>query len=413
MKDPHRSNPSRIARIAWCRILIALAATLALSEPARSELHYMPYADFDYQYNSNIFALPPDVSGFGNRLGDHIFEDIVGINALYNLSLQQLYATLEARHFDYDHFTSLSHYEYLVHGGIKWRLSYILDGAVDFRRERTMVPFIQFTGTQLFIQLQNITTASFHYEVTPIWQLQTQLVQNDLDSPRPGFDDLSVTEQSIREGLRFAGLARVSAGLDATFLRGHFSGDEGALSPRYSQMAVEGVAKYSGGHSSLDAALGYTRRNQVDAPSVGGITGSLNFQSQLTAKSSLFVKASRAVNTYVTYGTTEIDSGVQLGAKWDATSKLSVTPGYQWVYSTFPNTQFSADLIDRVDHYQLASLSVSYQALEWLSLQPYARYQTRRSDVGIDNFNQSIYGLRLELRLPNQADQPYVLTTPE
>jgi hypothetical protein len=340
-------------------------------------------------------------------------EDTLGINALYNLSLQQLYATLEVRHFDYERFTSLSHYEYLVHSGIKWRLSYILDGAVDYRRERTMVPFVQFTGTQLFIQLQNIATASFNYELTPIWQLQTRIVQNDLDSPRPGYSDLSVTEQSIREGLRFAGLARVSAGLDATFLRGHFSGDEGALSPHYSQIALEGVAKYSGGHSSLDAALGYTRRNQQDARSVGGITGLINFQSQLTAKSSLIVKASRAVNTYVTYGTTEIDSGVVLGSKWDATSKLRVTPAYQWVYSTFPSTQFSADLVDRVDHYQLATLSVAYQVLQWLSLQPYAKYQTRRSDVGINNFNQSIYGLRLELRLPNQADQPYVLSAPE
>jgi hypothetical protein len=381
----------------------------------------MPYADALYEYNSNVFALPSTalepVGSHGPTFSDQIFEERAGVDALYEWSLQELYANVEARHFGYEQLSGLSHDEYLVHGGMKWHIGFLLDGVLDYRRERSMVSFLDFTATQLYLQVQSVATASANIQFAPDWRLQSQGVINDLDSPRPGYPNLSLTEDSIHEGLRYVGLAKLSAGIDAIFLHGHFNGEEFILTPRYNQTTVEAAAKYvATGLSSFDGALGYTRRTQVDGAPISGITGLLTYQRDLTGLTSMNIRLIRAVNTYVSYGSTEIDTGAALGATWNPTATIAVSPGYQWTYSTFPGAELAGVApvgTERIDHYQLATFSVKYAARDWLSLRLYGQYETRGSDVAIDSFNRTLVGVELEVRMPRDADQHYELTLPE
>jgi len=396
---------------------------LAVVFPAAAwgQLYAMPYADTTYQYNSNVFALPSGarepIGNGSSTLSDRLLEDYAGVDALYDWSLQEFYGNVEGRYFDYDKFSALDHDEYLLHGGMKWKLANLLDGVVDFRRERSMVPFLDFIGSQLFLQRQSVVTASANLQFEPDWRLESQGMINDLDSPRPSFPNLKLTEDSLREGLRYVGMADLSAGIDATFLNGHFNGDEFVLTPRYNQTTVEAAAKYvATGLSSFNGAIGYTRRIQEDAATISGTTGLLAYQLGLSDRTSLNIRLSRSVNTYVSYGSTEINTGVSLGATWNATAKVVVTPGYQWTYSSFPGANLAGlavGVAERLDHYQLATLSVKYQIFNWLSLRPYAQYEKRDSDVGIYSFNRTLYGLELEVRLSGQADQPYELSLPE
>jgi len=238
-----------------------------------------------------------------------------------------------------------------------------------------MVSFLEFTGTQLYVQVQSVTTASANLQFTPDWRLQSQGVINNLDSPRPGHLSLSLTEGSIHEGLRYVGVARLSAGIDAIFLHRHFNGEEFILTPRYNQTTVEAAAQYvATGLSSFDGAVGYTRRIQENGETLGGPTGLLAYQRDLTGLTSINIRLSRAINTYVTYGSTEIDSGVALVATWNPTANIAVNPGYQWTYSNFPGADLAGLApvgVERVDHYQLATLSVKYEARNWLSLRLY------------------------------------------
>src|ERR1019366_4781689 len=162
-------------------------------------------------------------------------------------------------------------------------------------------------------------------------------------------------------------------------------GEEFILTPRYNQTTIEAAAKYVATDlSSFDGALGYTRRTQENGAPISGISGLLAYQRDLTGLTSINIRLSRAINTYVTYGSTEIDTGLALGAIWNATSTIAVAPGYQWTYSTFPGANLAGLApvgIERVDHYQLATLSVKYQPRDWLSLRLYGQYETRSSDV--------------------------------
>src|ERR1700683_5641974 len=355
---------------------VALAAWFPA--PALAQLHAMPYADIAYQYDSNVFALPSSapepVGTHGPTFSDQYLEERAGVDALYEWSLQEFYANVEGRHFGYQQLSDLSHDEYLVHGGMKWHVGYLFDGVLDYRRERSMVSFLEFTATQLYLQVQSVTTASANFQFTPDWRLQSQGMINDLDSPRPGYPHLSLTEESIHEGLRYVGVAKLSAGIDAIFLHGHFNGEEFILTPRYDQTTVEAAAQYvATGLSSFDGAVGYTRRTQENGETVSGPSGLLAYRRNLTDLTSIDIKLSRTFNTYLTSQGAEIDNSVALGATWNATSKIAVTPGYQWSYSTFPGadlTNLAPVGTERLDHYQLATLSVKFEARDWLSLRP-------------------------------------------
>jgi hypothetical protein len=266
------------------------------------------------------------------------------------------------------------------------------------------------------VQVQSVTTASANFQFTPDWRLQSQGVINNLDSPRPGHPSLSLTEGSIHEGLRYVGVAKLSAGIDAIFLHGHFNGEEFILTRRYNQTTVEAAAQYvATGLSSFDGAVGYTRRVQENE-TLSGPSGLLAYKRNLTGLTSIDIKLSRTFNTYVTYQGAEIDNSVALAATWNATSKIAVTPGYQWTYSTFPGAGLAGLApvgTERVDHHQLATLSVKYEARNWLSLRLYGQYETRSSNVEIDSFNRTLFGLEFEVRMSSDANQHYELNVPE
>jgi hypothetical protein len=228
---------------------------------------------------------------------------------------------------------------------------------------------------------------------------------------------LSLTEESIHEGLRYVGVAKLSAGIDAIFLHGHFNGEEFILTPRYDLTTVEAAAQYvATGLSSFDGAVGYTRRVEPGAETLSGATGLLAYQRNLTDITSIDIKLSRTFNTYLTYEGAELDNSVALAATWNPTAKIAVSPGYQWSYSTFPGADLAGLApvgTERLDHYQLATLSVKFEARDWLSLRLYGQYETRSSDVGIYSFNRTLFGLEFEVRMSGEADQHYQLNVPE
>src|ERR1039458_304158 len=90
-----------------------------------------PYADAAYEDDTNFFALAnnvPEPVGSGGPTRSDSFEKYkAGFEAAYDWSLQELFADAEGRRFEYSHFTTLDHDEYLLHGRLKWKLARVLD----------------------------------------------------------------------------------------------------------------------------------------------------------------------------------------------------------------------------------------------------------------------------------------------
>jgi hypothetical protein len=407
--------------MAWrrdCCALLILAAGFPGAALAVS--NFTPYADVGYEYNTNYFALSPGVpeplGSNGPTLSVGYERYKAGFDSTYDWSQQELFANVEGRRLQYQDFGELDHYEYQIHTGLRWALGGLLDGLVDYQRERTQVSWLQFNATPnseslLFIQVQNLATASINLQFLPEWRLESLGKLNYLDSPRPGFPNLSVRELSIDEGVKYVGFANLSAGLVAEYLDGRYTSAEFISSPKYHQTSVDFAADYTlSGLSLFHGAVGYTNRDQEQAGSVSGLTGILAYQRTLTGKTSVGIKLSRAINDYLTGAAPEIDTIAELDAVWNATSKIGVALSYQYLHSSISNTDLVGVLApSRSDRLHSPALSVRYQVRDWLSIRPYMQYQDRHSSDEVYSFTSTTYGVEVEARFA----QPQPLTLPK
>jgi hypothetical protein len=363
-----------------------------------------PYATEDIEHNTNVFDLSPGdgkpVGKNGPTLADTYFEERAGVEGTYLLDQQKFFGTVEFRRFDYENFTVLSHNEELFDGGLKWKLTSPVDGQFEYRHERRMVEFQDLAAsTQLILEDENNATASANVNVTPEWRVESLLKDHVLDSPRVDVPGLAVHEDSIQEGLKYLGVANLAAGLQAEYLEGKYNHDALALTPYYHQISAGLAATYIiSGLTNFTGDLGYTRRSDPTTAGLSGLTGSIGYRHSVTAKTSVTVQLTRALNTYVTTGGNEIDTSAGATVNYQATYKILIRAGYSYTNSKFPGQPNGAVTIDRIDHFQTANVDLTYQVLHWLSIRPYARYQSRHSNEGILSFNGNIIGVELMVK---------------
>jgi len=373
-----------------------------------------PYAAEDIEHNTNIFDLPSSggtpVGKNGPTFADTFFETRAGVQGTYQLDRQQFFGTAEFRHFDYENFTLLDHNEQLLDGGLKWKAGYAVDGQVEYKHEQRMVQFQDLqASTQLILETENNATASANVNVTPEWRVESKLNDHELDSPRSNVPGLTLHEDSIVEGLKYLGVANLSAGFEADYLEGRYEHDPLALDPDYHQITAALAATYIvSGLTNFSGNVGFTRRSDPTNSGLSGVTGNFSYQHSISPKTSFTLQLSRLLNSYLTTGGNEIDTVAGGYVNWQATYKILVRAGYSYTQSQFPGTPETTPagtpvIIDRLDHYQNATLELTYQVLHWLSIRPYARYQARHSNDYIDVFDSNIVGIEFLVKRPQPA----------
>lgn len=398
---------ARVIGIVWAvffSAVIGLAPTTVLAQWTAT-----PYAAEAIEHNSNVYDLPtsgPAPQGKnGPTFADTYLESRAGIDATYLISREKFFGTAEFRRFDYDNFTLLDHNEYLLDGGLNWKLVRTFDGLLEYRHEQRMVQFQELeASTQLILETDNTATASANVNMTPEWRLESLAKDHTLDSPRTDIPELSLHEDSIREGLRYLGVSNLSAGVDAGYLHGTYRNDPTALTPDYHQVTLAGAATYIvSGFTNFSGALGYTRRTDPTNFGLSAVTGSLNYQHSITGKTRINVQLVRAVNSYVTTAGNELDTSANVSGAWQASYKITVKAGYGYTTSKYPQAPEGPDnpiLVERLDHFQSANAEVDYQVLHWLMIRAYGRYQTRHSNQEMFDFDATLVGIELVAKQP-------------
>jgi hypothetical protein len=380
-----------------------LMPMLAGSGAASAQRLFDPYAGVLVENNSNLFAVAPespvlDPHGVP-RLSDTVSTYRAGADFNYPFDLQRAYAMLEARHVNYERFTNLDHSEYLIDLGLSWRLTSRFDGILDAKREKKIIAFADADLTQLEIQTDQVVKGSFNVAVTPEWRLETQASAHTLDYPIAESPDFRLQEGLEGLGIKYVGIANLAYGIEATHVDGNYEGVAGASD--YKQNTYQLAAKYSlRSVTRFDAAIGYTERSiQGSSSSVSGVTGLFGYDRQLTGKTSVDVRLQRAVNTYYTAGSSEIDTSGTVGIRWQATPKIGLELSYQRVRSEFEGqTLQDALTLGRKDNASNGSLEVRYQPLRWLLIRPYVRRQVRESNFEQFTYNDTQVGIELTAR---------------
>jgi hypothetical protein len=367
---------------------------------------FLPYASEQYEHNSNVFALPNSAAALAfngdPRLGDSDLKTVAGFEEDYLWDRQRLYSTLEGRYFRYDHFDELSHYEYLAKAGLDWKLLSAFDGTFLGSFERYMAPFAnRDTQTALAINLERHGIGKFNFRISPEWRLETSVDYHDLDAPIQGFPNYGLTETTGLAALKYLGFSNLTYGISADYIDGKYR--NAPLVGTYNQTDIDLTATYAAtGLSSFDGAVGHTQRDQgLNQGNISEITGKLGYSRRFSGKTSIQVSYTRAVNSYIGAGGSELDSTVNVTINFQPTYKTGMSFGFSETWSDFTGQTIpGSDVLGRRDRSPGATFKLNYQATRWLLIQPYANYARRSSTFELYNYSGTIIGIEVLAKKP-------------
>jgi hypothetical protein len=389
-----------------CRLWPAVLMSVLASETAYGGSDFLPYASEQYEHNSNVFALPNSAAALAANgdptLGDSDLRTVAGFEDDYLWDRQRLYGTLEGRYIKYDHFDELSHYEYLAKLGLDWKLLSAFDGAFLGSLERYMAPFAnRDTQTALAINLERHVIGKFNFHISPEWRLETSVDYHDLDAPLQGFPNYGLTETTGLAALKYLGFSNLTYGISADYVDGKYR--DAPLLGTYNQTDIDLTAAYAAtGLSSFDGAIGHTQRDQgLNQGNISAITGELGYSRRFSGKTSIHVGYTRAANSYIGAGGSELDSTISVTLNFQPTYKTGMSFGFQEVWSDFTGQTIPGlDVLGRRDRSPAATFKLNYQATRWLLVQPYANYQRRTSTFEIYSYSGTIIGIQVLAKKP-------------
>jgi hypothetical protein len=386
----------------------AAACALVALAPARANTTITLTGKGQYEHTSNVFELPtgmpiPGTQDFQHGDSYYVYTGEFSLDHAWKA--QDWSVILNTSELRYDHFTQLSHNEYKLYGNWKWQLGPRLDGTLSVLRQKIMVPFAQLIQlqTQLATGTEQRESATIGYQLLRRWRVEATGYTRTLTEPLAEAPDLRLSESQILATLKYLGTAGLNWGLSAGYMHGDYSHANGTLNPAYDQRSAALVATYlPTGRSNINVSLGYSRRTSAAGiDNVAGLTGHLVYNHQLTGKTSIDLALERDISSYLTTSGSEIDTSARAGVSWRPTYRISLSANYTWTYSDFPSQGIAA-AADRMDHLQYSSLSINYQVRDWLLLKPYANVQVRRSNIPIERFNATRYGIQLAAQWRNR-----------
>jgi hypothetical protein len=392
---------------------ILVAACLPVSWSCVAQTTVATSASARYEYESNVFDLQAGLPVPGTtdyQRSDRLYTYGAALDAAYLWDRQKLFATVSDNEFHYDHFSLLDHNEYTVDTGLNWKAFRTVDGTLEVQRNRSMVAFTNVNNAQFDLQTEQREVAKVGFAFMPDWRIEGSGYYRTVNQVFVGSPALDLRETSGTMALQYLGRAGLTAGMSGGYTDGNYTGPSAAFNPSYTQDTVSATALYAPtGRSTFNGVLGYSTRKSASASnSISGFTGELDYESQLTGKTTIHAQLSRAINSYVANVSSEIDSSAALKVRWQTTYRLAVVLGYNWTTRELPGQGNGGLDTNRLDHLQYASLYMDYEPLSWLTLKPYVNYQTRNSNIIGGNFNATIYGILFTATWQNQR-QPDVL----
>lgn len=391
----------RIASVLLC----ALAGVVAAPHAALAQLTVNPYVDAHYEYDSNVFRVQNSQANLINlgdpTLADRDLRGLIGVDGKYQWGQQELTAQLEGRRVVYDHFTELNHNEYLANLVYDWKVTTLLDGTLQAKQEQIMAPFQLGNSDQLSLDVERKLDGTLNLNLNSDWRIETGLFAHYLKTPLQDFPDFVERDTTEQLALENHGISHLTYGIQFDHTNGRF--ENAPLADSYNQWDAQLTMKYSvSALSTFKGAVGYTRRDQEN-DSLSGITGQLSYTRQLTAKTSVSLNATRAVNSYVAAGGSELDTSGTVVVSWQATYRLGVQLTGGYTHSAFLG-QFipgspGAVTAGRVDNQPLGSLNLTYQLFRHFKFTGYYNRSSRTSTFDPYNFTDNTVGLEVRWTL--------------
>lgn len=342
-----------------------------------------------YDRDSNVFRLS-DTSPTPGPRSDYVYRAGAGIRAEIPAGRQRIVLEARAQLHEYNRFDLLDHTSYGVGGTWKWEIGNQWNGEVGIARRHFLgsLDDIQAPVKDMITEDRAFVTAG--YLVTPRWRV------------RGGLEWIKWNHESVRSELDariFAGTAGLdyvtpannSIGGQVKVSEGEYPNSQAVATALvvndYREIEVSAVAHWIiTGKSTLDARLGYTKRehDQVPQRDFDGFTGRVNLDWFVAAKTLLNFAIWREIqSTEEAAASYVLSEGWGVGPAWAPTIKLVFQARY-----LRENREFKGDPglvlvggVPREDSFDGFSLTAGYTPVRNVHLSVGAEWGERSSNV--------------------------------
>jgi len=362
---------------------------------------FEPFAEVQYEYNSNLFEESGDREALEQRgteeRSDSAVTGVAGFRSGFEWSRQQLQFDAEGRRVEYDRFSSVDHDEHRIAAAYLWRLGSVLDGDIRYTNERRLASFADLDTSLPSLQRERNLEAGANLMVTPKWRVEAGGGRHWLELPLPEYPSFQLVEDKADLALKYVGFASVSAGILVQYVEGEYSGVPDASS--FDETTVQFTAEYVRDEQNrVNGSLGYSSRQEDSTgQDTYGLTGSLGYTRAISGKTSFSAELFRRVSSYSAGANSLTETGVSTGLVWRPSGKTRVEGQYLWTRSVFEQDSISGASAQagRQDYRSSVRLDVGWDARRWLNLALFGEYRDRHSDQPDQGYNANIVGLRV------------------
>jgi exopolysaccharide biosynthesis operon protein EpsL len=357
-------------------------------EPDTRKVVYSIFGGYDH--DSNVFRLSDTDPTPGSR-SDSVYRAGAGIRAELPSGRQRFVLEARAQVSEYQRFDLLDHTSYGLGATWRWEAGNQWSGETGYTRRHFLgsLDDIQAPVKDMITEDRAFFTAG--YLLTPRWRLRggAELIKwNHDDAIR---SELDARILAATMGLDYVTPASNSVGGQVKVSEGEYPNQQAVgaalVVNDYREIEASLVAHWvATGKSTLDARLGYTRRehDQVSQRDFDGFTGRINYDWFIAAKTLLNFAVWREIqSTEDASASYVLSEGWGLGPAWAPTVKLIFQGRY-----LRENREFKGDPglvltggVPRDDAFKGFSLTAGYTPVRNVHLSLGAEWGDRTSNV--------------------------------
>ncbi|MFC5550690.1 XrtB/PEP-CTERM-associated polysaccharide biosynthesis outer membrane protein EpsL [Massilia aerilata] len=319
---------TRVRRLALL-VFSAFAAIPAGAGP-NDALHV--YGGVAYGHDDNLLRIPDGQPAFDNTRADSWWTREGGLIFDKTYSRQRITLVAKLSKTNFDHFKQLDYDGKDLQANWAWQLGNHLEGRIGTTMEQVLAPYTDFSSSERNLRRVRTSYAEGAWRFHSAWRVragfQTDKYTYEAISNR--FNNR--TEDATEVELDYLPRSGSTVGLVARHVKGKYPFPRPTgpftFNDSFSQDELKARVKWiATGSTTLDALVGYTRRNQASFGEgrTSGLAGKIDATWQPRGKTiytaSVWRDFAPLESTLVSYTQ---NTGAKLGAQWDATAKISV-----------------------------------------------------------------------------------------
>jgi len=369
-----------------CSAFAAIPAVPAGAGP-NDALHV--YGGVAYGHDDNLLRIPEDQPAFDNTRGDSWWTREAGLIFDKTYSRQRITLVAKLSKTNFDHFKQLDYDGKDLQANWNWQLGNHLEGRIGTSLQQVLAPYTDFRSNERNLRRTRSSYAEGAWRFHSSWRVRAGFQRDKYTYEALSNRYNNRTEDASELELDYLARSGSTVGLVARHVKGKYPFPRPvgpfAFNDNFTQDELKARVRWlATGSTTLDALVGYTRRNQ---PSFGegktsGFAGKINATYQprgkMTYTAAVWRDFAPLESTVVSYTQ---NTGASVGAQWDATAKISVNADARYERRNYNPRRDFAGSDNLRDAIRTTSLRATWHPRPLLQVQGGVAHQSRSGSV--------------------------------